>query len=137
MSRLRVVLDSNVLVSATAYPSGTPGKILAAWKRGSIELVLCDYILNEVRRTLPRLSRVRLEPERVRRDVADLEDLACLVAPIAVNDPTLRDPADQPILGTFLAANADYLITGDKDLLALAGRYPILTPAAFWERHGS
>jgi len=35
-----------------------------------------------------------------------------------------------------VAAKADYLITGDKDLLALGGRYPILTPAEFWERHG-
>jgi predicted nucleic acid-binding protein len=35
-----------------------------------------------------------------------------------------------------LAAQADYLITGDKDLLALGETYPIVTPAAFWERHG-
>jgi uncharacterized protein len=34
------------------------------------------------------------------------------------------------------ASKADYLITGDKDLLVLAEKYPILTPAAFWERHG-
>ena len=33
-------------------------------------------------------------------------------------------------------AGADYLITGDKDLLALAGRYPIVTPAGFWAAHG-
>jgi predicted nucleic acid-binding protein len=51
-------------------------------------------------------------------------------------DATLRDKADQPVLGTLLAAKADYLITGDKDLLALAGKYPIVTPAVFWERHG-
>jgi predicted nucleic acid-binding protein len=48
----------------------------------------------------------------------------------------LRDTADKAVLGTLLAAQADYLISGDKDLLALAGRYPIVTPLAFWERHG-
>ncbi|TAK52214.1 MAG: DNA-binding protein, partial [Gammaproteobacteria bacterium] len=35
-----------------------------------------------------------------------------------------------------LAANADYLISGDKDLLALAEQYSIITPAQFWARHG-
>jgi len=51
----------------------------------------------------------------------------------------LRDAADQPVLGTLLAAlqtsGANYLITGDKDLLALAGRYPIITPSEFWSNH--
>jgi predicted nucleic acid-binding protein len=40
------------------------------------------------------------------------------------------------VLGTLLASEAQYLITGDKDLLALADRYPIVTPAQFWARHG-
>jgi predicted nucleic acid-binding protein len=44
---------------------------------------------------------------------------------------------DVPVLGTHLAAKADYLVTGDKDLLALAERYLIVTPADFWQRHGS
>jgi uncharacterized protein len=52
----------------------------------------------------------------------------------------LRDEDDLPVLGTLLAAlkasGVDYLITGDKDLLALSERYPILTPGDFWTRHG-
>jgi len=40
------------------------------------------------------------------------------------------------VLGTLRASRADYLITGDKDLLALRERYPVVTPAEFWERHG-
>lgn len=51
----------------------------------------------------------------------------------------LRDVTDQAVLGTSLAAlktsGADYLITGDKDLLALAERYPIVAPAKFWATH--
>jgi predicted nucleic acid-binding protein len=53
--------------------------------------------------------------------------------------PELRDLNDQPALGTLLAAlktsSADYLISGDKDLLTLADRYPIVTPAQFWATH--
>ena len=54
--------------------------------------------------------------------------------------PELRDINDQPVLGTLLAAlrssAADYRISGDKDLLTLAERYPIVTPAKFWATHG-
>jgi predicted nucleic acid-binding protein len=53
--------------------------------------------------------------------------LAEIVEPGAEQDETLRDPADQPVLGTLRAAQADYLVTQ---------RYPIVTPAIFWERHG-
>ena len=62
--------------------------------------------------------------------------LADVVAPAVMRDEALRDPADQPVLMTQIAAQAQYLITGDKDLLALVDRYPIITPAEFWQRHG-
>jgi putative PIN family toxin of toxin-antitoxin system len=62
--------------------------------------------------------------------------MAEIVEPSTEPDEPLRDPDDQPVLGTLRAAQADYLVTGDKDLLALAQRYPIVTPAVFWERHG-
>jgi predicted nucleic acid-binding protein len=44
---------------------------------------------------------------------------------------------DSMMMQTLLAAQARYLITGDKDLLALSGRYPIVTPADFRARHGT
>ena len=53
-----------------------------------------------------------------------------------MQEANLRDPADQPVLLTLLAAKADYLVTGDKDLLALASEYPVLTSAEFWSLHG-
>ena len=62
--------------------------------------------------------------------------LADVVEPAEARDADLRDPADQPVLATWKAAQAHYLVTGDKDLLALADRYPIVTPAEFWARHG-
>ena len=57
--------------------------------------------------------------------------------PAAVPDSSARDAKDLPVLGTFLAARADYLVTGDNDLLALKDRYTIVTPAEFWNRHGA
>ncbi len=99
--------------------------------------MLSHCILDEVVWVLPRLSRVHLTPSEI-RDLADsFMFLADVVESDGGQDAALRDPADQPVLRTLLLGKADYLITGDKDLLALADRYPIITPAVFWARHGA
>jgi putative PIN family toxin of toxin-antitoxin system len=140
-SALRVVLDTNVLLSGLAYPGSLPGRIVAAWRHGSVDVVLSTFILDELRRVLPRLSARHGLSSCEIDDLVDILSIqAELVEPDAVSDDALRDDNDQPELGTLLAGmrtgSLDYLITGDKDLLALAGTYPILTPAAFWSRHG-
>lgn len=136
MPRLRVVLDTNVLVSGLAYPGSVPGRIVSAWREGGLEVVLSRYILDELVRVLPRLPRIGLTTTEI-RDLADsLMFLADFVDPVGTQEAALRDPADQPVLWTLLAGKADYLVTGDKDLLALAAQYPILAPAEFWARHG-
>ncbi len=136
MAGLRVVLDTNVLVSGLAYPASVPGKILGAWQQGALGLVLSKYILDEMVRVLPKLSQNRRSATEI-RDLADsFLFMAELVDPSNKVDKALRDKADGPVLGTLLAAKADYLITGDKDLLTLAGKYAIVTPAEFWARHG-
>lgn len=137
MADLRVVLDTNVLVSGLAYPRSVPGRIIGAWRQGGLVVVLSRYILDEMVRVLPRLPNVSLTPTDL-RDLADSFMLMTdIVEPGDIHDPDLRDPADQPVLATLLAGPADYLITGDKDLLALAGKYAIVTPAQFWARHGT
>ncbi|MDP2792486.1 MAG: putative toxin-antitoxin system toxin component, PIN family [Sulfurisoma sp.] len=140
MATLRVVLDTNVLLSGIAYPASVPGKVLAAWRHGSVDVLLSAYILDELRRVLPRLAH------RHGLTLAEIDDLvdalsiqAEVIEPLPGVEPDLRDVDDQPVLGTLLAAlktsGADYLITGDKDLLAMAERYPIVTPAKFWATH--
>lgn len=136
MARLRAVLDTNVLVSGLAYPQSIPGRILAAWRQGGIAVVLSRFILDEMMRVLPKLKRIKMSAAEIRNLADSFMFMAEVVEPVAEADEELRDTADQLVLGTLRAANGDYLITGDKDLLALAGRYPIVTPAEFWERHG-
>ncbi len=138
---LRVVLDTNVLLSGIAYPGSIPGKILTAWRHGSIDVLLSSYILDELQRVLPRLSnRHGLSASEIEELIDILAIQAELIEPLASNCAELRDANDQPILGTLLAAQqgdgADYLITGDKDLLALSGQFSIVTPAGFWTVHG-
>jgi putative PIN family toxin of toxin-antitoxin system len=133
---MRAVLDTNVLVSGLAYPDSVPGKIVSAWRLGSLNVVLSHHILDEMVQILPRLSNVKLSSAEI-RDLADsFIFLADVIEPDNELDPNLRDTGDQPVLATLKAAQARYLITGDKDLLALSDRYPIVSPAEFWARHG-
>jgi putative PIN family toxin of toxin-antitoxin system len=138
---LRVVLDTNVLLSGIGFPGSVPGKIVAAWRHGSVDVLLSQFILDELRRVLPKLS------SRHGMSLGEIDDLidilsiqAEVIDPLLVDEGALRDLNDLPILGTLLAAvrmgDIDYLITGDKDLLVLADRYPIVSPSAFWAKHG-
>ncbi len=121
---LRVVLDTNILLSGIAFPGSVPGRILSAWRLGALEVVLSDFIIEESRRVLPRLSH------RHGLTAAEIDDLldilsiqAEILEPQILDEPLLREMNDLPVLGTLLAAmqsgSVDYLLTGDKDLLIL------------------
>ena len=85
-----------------------------------------------MQRVLPRLNhRLGWSNLEIRDFVDSLAFLADMVEPVQTADPLLRDAADQPVLGTFLASTANYLVTGDKDLLALADLYPLLNLPTF------
>jgi putative PIN family toxin of toxin-antitoxin system len=135
------VLDTNDLLSGIAYPGSVPGKLIAAWKLGALEVVLSPYILDELRRVLPRLGhRHGMGASEIDDLIDALWILAELVEPETVADAELTDPAEQPVLGTLIAAlrdgQAQTLVTGDKALLALRDRYPIQTPSEFWAVRG-
>lgn len=142
MAALRIVLDTNVLLSGLAYPASVPGKILAAWRHGSVEVLLSPYILDELRRVLPKLAHRHGLSSAEIDDLVDMLSIqAEVIEPAATIEPRLRDLNDRPVLGTLLMAlqssGADYLVTGDKDLLLLASSYPIVSPGDFWAAHGS
>jgi len=52
---MRVVLDTNVVVAGIAYPAGPPGRIVAAWRNGVVDVVVSPWTLAECERVLPRL----------------------------------------------------------------------------------
>ena len=134
-----MVLDTNVLASGIVYGESVPGRIVGAWNQGSIKVVLSHHSLGELARILPRFDhKLHWTPSEYANLIDILTLRAELVEPEPLDPKAVRDPGDLPVLGTLIASEADYLITGDKDLLALADQYPsIVTPAEFWRKHGS
>lgn len=136
-----VVLDTNVLVSGLAYPGGPPGRLVTAWRGGAFRLASSEFALRELTRILPRMSaRTGMSPIELRDFLDAFRTTALWVEPDAdslaqAQASGLRDPNDVPILAMLIAAGADCLVSGDKDLLAVADRYAILTPAEFCTRH--
>jgi uncharacterized protein len=135
---MRVVIDTNVFVSGLMLPASVPGRILAAAIAGGFEIVLCEAVLEEIGAALryPKVrKRIALSDEELDRYVQALRFIADVVDPAGetVSVPGHRD--DDVILAILLVAKADWLVTGDTALLALADKYPIATPAEFAARH--
>ena len=128
---MKVVLDSNVLLAAF----GTRGlceALLEACLAGHIVYVSTP-ILDEVKEHLA--DKFKVAPARVHEILGFLKAECVLVRPAVVPSDACRDPDDLMVLGTAIAAGADCIVTGDKDLLALK-RYQdvlILSPRAFYD----
>lgn len=131
---MRVVLDTNVLLSALAFPGGKPDHVLQRVRRGEVELFLSAFILAELERILR--DKFRFTKRQTDERVAAIRRMATLVDPAErITLVTAKDD-DNRILECAVAAHADYLVTGDKEhLLPLRsiGTSQIVTPAAFLE----
>jgi len=129
---VKVVLDANVLVAAFA----ARGLCEAVYQvcLAEHEVVVSDYLLREVRRALR--GKLKISAGHADEIVALIRENALSVKPSEVEANACRDPQDLPVLGTLLAGQADCLVTGDQDLLALKSFHsvPILSPRAFHDR---
>ena len=117
---MRVVLDTNILVSAMITSAGKPATIVNAWLDGKFTLLTCVAHVDELRSTLqkPRVAEL-IKPHKAGRLVNQIKRLAEDVGalPRVERSP---DPTDDFLLAMAEAGSADYLVTGDKSgLLAL------------------
>ena len=126
----RIVLDTNVLVSAPINPSGPPGRILDLVLNGDITLVLDDRILSEYSDVLNR-KKLGFEPEDVKQLLLfiRLNAESVLAKPVKKQLP---DPGNQPFFEVARAAECKYLVTGNLK------HYPrvkeAISPKAFLEQ---
>ncbi|TAK76381.1 MAG: putative toxin-antitoxin system toxin component, PIN family [Gammaproteobacteria bacterium] len=134
---VKVVLDTNVWISSLLIPQSIPGQIIAAWQHTLFDIAISSPILDEIKRVLnyPTIKK------RLSLSLEEIDEYLTLirfftdVVDVKTNDPLfgneLRDINDTPIINTLIISHADYLITGDQDLLVLSKKYPIISPNEF------
>jgi putative PIN family toxin of toxin-antitoxin system len=128
----RVVLDTNVLISAVLSPLGKPFACLA-WVLDNATLIVSRELLDELETRLARPKfRKYVDDSRRRAFVEDL-GLSAVQVELAGAVSVCRDPDDNKLLEIAVAGRADYLVTGDRDLLVISlfQGTPIVTPSRF------
>ena len=132
---MRVVVDTNVIVSGVIVPHGAPRRILEAWHAGQVTMVTSETIIAEVARVLhyPRIrERYNLTEDDIAVVIDSLRTDAEMVAGLyEVHRST--DPADDMFLACALEGRAEYIISGDVHLLEIGHYHGVLivTPRQF------
>ena len=132
---MRVVLDTNVVVSAFLSPTGTPAQILARWENQEFDLIISEPLLREYQRALNYervATRHRMTPGEVEEVIEGFRQFALLVEPTTALDLP-EDPDDAKVLECAAQGSAEYVVSGDAHLLRLREHLgiAILPPAAF------
>ena len=132
----RIVLDTNVLLSAMLFHAGVLSWLRLAWQSEAIHPLASHDTTTELIRVLsyPKFKLTSDEREDLLGDY--LPWCETVTVPNKIKLPDCRDPFDRAFLALALTAKADALITGGKDLLVLSHLFaaPILTPAVFRDR---
>lgn len=134
----RVVIDTNVLVSAALNPASVPGQIVRAAFAQQFELIVSPRLLDELSSVLrrPKFAGI-LTDSQIEAVVEAIEEVAAFV--VDTEPPErIRDPDDDYLVALAMASEADALVSGDRDLLD-AGPLPcrVVSPKAFLDELGS
>ncbi len=130
----RVVLDTNLVLSALVFSGGRLAALRRAWQSGAFTPLVSRETAAELLRVLayPKFRLTAEDQEVILADYLPYAETVKIPSrkPIV---PACRDPFDVPFLLLAVVGETDFLVTGDQDLLSLAGQLPctIVTAAAF------
>lgn len=132
----RAVFDTNVVVSALLFTTGQLAWLRQAWREGVVVPLLSAGTVRELM-TVLAYPKFRLTSGDIEILLADYLPYGQSIHPVPElsNAPRCRDAHDQLFVDLASVSKADWLVTGDKDLLALAGQLPcaVITPASLRE----
>ncbi len=114
---MKVVLDTNVILSGILF-GGKPRSVLEAASSGQIKMCISEVLLSELEGVLRR-EKFGLDTRVVQAIVAELTSTAEQVQPTSHVSVISDDPSDNDVLDCALEARADYIVSGDRHLLAL------------------
>lgn len=129
---MKVVLDTNVFLSGVIW-GGKPAKIIEKWAEGKFELLISEDTFSELlKKANQKIQEYNLDPKLFIEIYANLKSFARWVEP-KEKVIVCRDPKDNMFLELSLAGKADFLISGDEDLLVLKKfkKTKIVSPAKF------
>ena len=128
---MKIVLDTNVLVSSLLRSRGNPAQVVALALAGAVQVCHDGRILAEYAEVLAR-PRFKFDPEKVREVLAKIEFDGVAVEPSA-QPLDLPDRDDEPFLAAALAGSVDYLVTGNLADFPAAKRQgcAVISPAEF------
>ena len=122
--RVRAILDTNLIISAALIPQSPPDNLFKLWLKDAFDLLISKEQLEEIRAASRKrkLTSYHLISDRIVEFIQNLEFAAELVKPVPETELPVhsRDLKDDYILAASLGGKADYLVTGDEDLLALS-----------------
>jgi putative PIN family toxin of toxin-antitoxin system len=115
----RFVLDANTLLSAfVGHPGAPPATLLEGVRSGKLEAVACPALIAEVRKNLGKpYFLTRLPEPDAREAIEAYVDLAVMLDDPRQITAVLRDPGDDYLVALARTSKAEYIVTGDKDLL--------------------
>ena len=122
---MKVVLDTNIVVSGLLQPKGNPAQVLALALAGAVQACYDHRVLAEYAEVLAR-PRFKFDPARVREVLAKLEADGLVVDATQELELDLPDPDDEPFLGVALAGQVDYLVTGNLSDYPAERRRPLV-----------
>jgi putative PIN family toxin of toxin-antitoxin system len=113
---MRVVLDTNVLISALFW-GGQPRRVVDLAIAGRIQAITCPELLAELAQVLA--EDLEVAQDKVDLVVRDVLSYAEVTVPLEEVEAPVRDPGDRKVIACAVAGRADCIVTGDRDLLAL------------------
>jgi putative PIN family toxin of toxin-antitoxin system len=134
---VKVVADTNVLVSALIFPGGAPEAFYRLTLEGRVELVTSRPLLTELGRVLT--EKFGWEADRAEEVTGQVVRLPEIVAPREALSEIEADPADNRVLEAAAEGGVDAIVSGDRHLLVLGSwrGIEIQSPAAFSAEHGT
>jgi putative PIN family toxin of toxin-antitoxin system len=128
---IRVVIDTNVVVSANLRDEGLPAALLDLAANKKILMCVSEAVLAEYKEVLHR-PRLKLTPRRIARSLAVIRKTSIFVKPTRTVTAIKDDDPDNRLLECAEAAGADYLVTGNtKHFPRTFGTTTIVTPKQF------
>ena len=131
---MKVMINTNIIISALLSPQGQAAKAFYKALRSPFEPLVCPYIIDEVQRKFAEKLATHASKLHNFNDILPLFHIVPTPIDNADGETLLRDVKDMPILRAAIVAEAEYLLTGDKDFLEAVIENPkIVSVAQFLE----